>query len=157
MLMDKNLLEGYPVVIEIPVAWGEMDAYQHVNNVAYFRYFESARIVYSEKLGLHNLKERTGIGPILGSASCRYKIPLTYPDTISVGAKTTEMEEDRFTMKYAVVSHKHRKIAAEGDGVIVMYNYTEGKKTVIPEELRKKVLAFENLDNSFTKMIRTRK
>ncbi|HEY6010142.1 MAG TPA: acyl-CoA thioesterase, partial [Nitrospirota bacterium] len=30
--MDR-LLEGYPGVIEIPVAWGEMDAFQHVNNI----------------------------------------------------------------------------------------------------------------------------
>ena len=37
----------YPVVIEIPVAWGEMDAYGHVNNIVYFRYFESARIATS--------------------------------------------------------------------------------------------------------------
>jgi acyl-CoA thioesterase FadM len=40
------------------------------------------------------------------------------------------MEEDRFTMKYVVVSHKHKKIAAEGYCVIVMYNYNEGKKTL---------------------------
>ncbi len=143
--MDNKLLEGYSIVIDIPVAWGEMDAFQHVNNVVYFRYFESARIMYSQKLGLHLLKERTGIGPILGSASCRYKLPLTYPDTVSVGAKITDMAEDRFTMKYVVVSHKHKKIAAEGDGIIVMYNYTEGKKTAIPEEIRQKILAFEKM------------
>jgi acyl-CoA thioester hydrolase len=141
--MDNKLLEDYPIVIEIPVAWGEMDAFQHVNNVAFFRYFESARIMYSEKLGLHNLKEQTGIGPILGSTSCKYKLPLTYPDTVSVGAKVTDMAEDRFSMAYVVVSHKHQKIAAEGDGVIVMYNYKEGKKTAIPDELRKTILAFE--------------
>jgi acyl-CoA thioester hydrolase len=143
--MDNKPLEGYPIVIDIPVAWGEMDAFQHVNNVAYFRYFKSARIRYSEKIGLHRLREQTGIGPILGSASCRYKIPLTYPDMVSVGAKITDMTEDRFTMKYVVVSHKHQKIAAEGDGVIVMYNYTEGKKTPIPDEIRAKILAFEKM------------
>lgn len=142
--MDQSFLEGYPVVVEIPVAWGEMDAFQHVNNVAYFRYFESARIVYSEKLGLHEHKERTGIGPILGSTSCKYKFPLTYPDTISVGAKTISIEEDRFTMKYLVVSHHHQKIAAEGEGVVVMYNYHEGKKTAIPYVIRQRLSAMED-------------
>ncbi len=146
IVMDKKLLEGYSIMIDIPVAWGEMDAFQHVNNVAYFRYIESARIAYSEKLGLHLLKEQTGIGPILGSASCKYKIPLTYPDTVSVGAKVTALEEDRFTMKYVIVSHKHQKIAAEGDAVIVMYDYNKSKKTAIPEEIRKKVLAFEKME-----------
>jgi hypothetical protein len=33
----EKLLEGYPVIIEIPFAWGEMDSLQHVNNIAYFR------------------------------------------------------------------------------------------------------------------------
>ena len=116
--MNDQLLEGYPVVIEIPVAWGEMDSFQHVNNIVYFRYFESARILYSEMLGLHKLKDDTGIGPILGSTSCKYKFPLTYPDTVSVGAKIVGIEEDRFSMKYVVVSHRHKRIAAEGDGVV---------------------------------------
>jgi acyl-CoA thioester hydrolase len=143
--MDNKLLEGYSVVIEIPIAWGEMDSFQHVNNVAYFRYFESARIRYSEKLGLYKHKDETGIGPILGSTSCKYRLPLTYPDTVSVGTKITDIAEDRFTMKYVVVSHKHQKIAAEGDGVVVMYDYREGKKTAIPEEIRKRILAMEKM------------
>jgi acyl-CoA thioester hydrolase len=143
--MDNKLLEGYSVVIEIPIAWGEMDSFQHVNNVAYFRYFESARIRYAEQLGLYKHKDETGIGPILGSASCKYRLPLTYPDTVSVGAKITEIAEDRFTMKYVIVSHKHQKIAAEGEGVVVMYNYREGKKTAMPEEIRKRILALEKM------------
>jgi acyl-CoA thioester hydrolase len=143
--MDNKLLEDYSVVIEIPIAWGEMDSFQHVNNVAYFRYFESARIRYSEKLGLYKHKDETGIGPILGSTSCKYRLPLTYPDTVSVGTKIIDIAEDRFTMKYVIVSHKHQKIAAEGDGVVVMYDYREGKKTAIPEEIRKRILAMEKM------------
>jgi acyl-CoA thioester hydrolase len=48
----QDLLAEYPLVIEIPVAWGEMDAFQHVNNIVYLRYAESARIAYLERAGL---------------------------------------------------------------------------------------------------------
>jgi acyl-CoA thioester hydrolase len=143
--MDDIILEGYPIIIEIPVAWGEMDSFQHVNNIVYFRYFESARIAYSEKLGLHRMREETGIGPILGSTSCKFKLPLTYPDTVSVGVKITAMETDRFSMKYVIVSHKHRKVAAEGDGVIVLYNYREDRKTAIPDDIRKRIAEIEKI------------
>jgi acyl-CoA thioester hydrolase len=143
--MDNKLLESYPIVIEIPVAWGEMDSYQHVNNIVYFRYFESARIRYSEKLGLHTMREETGIGPILGSTSCRFKLPLTYPDTLSIGAKITSLEEDRFSMQYVVVSHRHQRVAAEGDGVVVMYDYRAGRKTLVPEELRMRIREIEKI------------
>jgi acyl-CoA thioester hydrolase len=138
-----ELLKGYPVVLEVPVAWGEMDAFQHVNNVVYFRYFENARIVYSERAGLHKFKVQTGIGSILGSTSCRYKFPLTCPDTVSVGAKTVHLAEDRFTMQYVVVSHRHDKITAEGDGVIVIYDYRENKKTAMTDEMRRRLTALE--------------
>ncbi len=139
----SQLLTDYPVVIEIPVAWGEMDAFQHVNNVVYFRYLESARIAYFQELGLMEVMERTGVGPILASVQCRFKIPLTYPDTVSVGVRVSGMGEDRFTMEYAVVSQRLEKIAAVGKGVIVSYNYSENKKAPLPTEMRDLILALE--------------
>ena len=101
----KELLETYPVVIGIPVAWGEMDSLQHVNNIVYFRYFESARMAYFRELGIWDYMHETGIGPILASTQCKFKIPLTYPDTVSVGARITEIEVYRFLMNYVLVSH----------------------------------------------------
>lgn len=139
----ENLTEGYPVVIKIPVAWGEMDAFQHINNIVYFRYFESARIAYFEKLNLMDMMNRTGIGPILASTSCKFRIPLKYPDKVLAGARVSCIEEDRFIMDYIVVSDKHKKIAAEGDGLIVAFNYSENRKTLIPEELRQRILDIE--------------
>ncbi|MCX5846900.1 MAG: thioesterase family protein [Deltaproteobacteria bacterium] len=138
-----NSIDGYPVVIEIPVVWGEMDAFQHVNNVVYFRYFENARIVYYEKLDVLDLMKRTTIGPILAATSCRFRMPLTYPDKVLIGAKVTNIEEDRFTMNHLAVSTRHQKVAAEGDAVVVAFNYRENKKAPIPDALRQRILDVE--------------
>src|ERR1044071_1616172 len=129
-----NLLKHCPVVIETPVAWGEMDAFRHLNNTAYFRYFESGRIAYFERLNLLKYMEATGVGPILASTTCRFKIPLTYPDKVSIGTRVSIIEDDRFTMEYYVVSHKHQKVAAEGSGLIVCFDYRQNKKTNLPAE-----------------------
>ncbi|MFL2743741.1 MAG: acyl-CoA thioesterase [bacterium] len=129
----KELLKSFPVVVEIPVIWGDMDSFQHVNNVIYFRYFESARIQYFEAVGLMDIVEQLGVGPILGSTSCRYRTPLTYPDTVYVGAKITEMHEKRFTMEYLIVSEQHPETVAEGSGVVICYNYQKNQSTQIPE------------------------
>ena len=142
----KNILSTCPVVIEIPVAWGEMDAFGHVNNIVYFRYFESARIAYFTKLDLLNFMSETRIGPILATTQCKFRLPLTYPDTVSAGAKIVKLEDDGLTMAYYVVSHKHQKIAAEGDGRIVGYDYRGNKKVPIPDELRRRILAVEKVD-----------
>jgi len=136
-------LAGFPVVIDIPVAWGDMDALRHVNNIVYFRYFESARIAYFEKLRFWEFMNQTGVGPILASIQCKFKIPLTYPDTVSVGTRIPSIEQDRFVMEYRAVSHKSQAIAAEGEGVVVSYNYRESKKTALPEEMKQRILALE--------------
>jgi len=139
----ENLLDGYPVVIKTPVAWGEMDAFQHINNTVYLRYFESARIAYFYKLDMIEAMTRTGIGPILASTSCKFKIPLTYPDNVLIGAKVTSIDEFSFMMGYCVFSVNHQKMAAEGDGLIVTLNYQENRKVPVPEELRQRILALE--------------
>ena len=139
----SNLLRDYPVVIEFPVAWGEMDAMGHVNNIVYFRYFESARIAYFEKMNLLGYMTETGIGPILGEISCKFKIPLSYPDRVLIGAKVVRIKEDRFIMNHLVVSIKHQKVAAEGESVLVTYNYREGKKVTVPEVVKRSILDME--------------
>jgi acyl-CoA thioester hydrolase len=137
-------LASCPVVIEIPVAWGEMDALRHVNNIIYFRYFESARIAYLERLGWWEFMDQTGIGPILASIECKFKMPLMYPDMISVGTRVSRIEEGRFVMHYHAFSHKSQRIAAEGESVIVSYNYRENKKTRLTGELKQRILALED-------------
>jgi acyl-CoA thioester hydrolase len=139
----KELLEAFPVVIEIPVAWGEMDSFQHVNNIVYFRYFESARMAYFDRLDIWTYLNETGTGPILASTNCRFRIPLSYPDAVSVGARITDLDDDRFLMKYLAVSHRHEKTAAEGEGLIVSYDYREQMKAALPEEIKGRIRALE--------------
>ncbi len=139
----KDLIGTYPVSVEIPVAWGEMDAFQHVNNTVYFKYFEIARIKYFEKIDFIKIMTDRGIGPILSSTSCQYKIPLTYPDHVTAYAKVSTLKKDRFIMEYAVFSRKVEKIAALGEGTLVTYDYQNNQKTDMPDDLRKTIIDLE--------------
>jgi len=136
-------LSDYPVVITVPVAWGEMDSLGHVNNIIYFRYFESARIVYLERSGLMEVMKRSGIGPILAKTSAAYKKPVRYPDTLSVGARVAAIGTTSFVMEYLVESRAMGITAAFGDAVIVTYDYAKGAKARVPDEV---VGAIESLE-----------
>lgn len=133
--MRPDPLAGFPVRVEIPVAWGEMDAFGHVNNVVYFRYFESARIACFEALEYMDLMRQTGVGPILAETSCRFRLPLEYPDTVVAGARVSEIGSDGFLMSYLVVSRRHGRVAAEGSGRIVSYDYENKCKAPLQPEL----------------------
>src|SRR5438128_1308755 len=126
--MSNQLLAGYPVIVELPVVWGEMDSYRHVNNVVYFRYFETGRVEYMRRLGWPEIEKQTGVGPILASTQARFRRALTFPDTISVGTRIIDVSADRFTLDHRIVSHTQQVLTTEGQGVIVAYDYRAEKK-----------------------------
>ena len=37
-------------ITKMPIRWGDMDAYGHVNNTIYFRYMEQARVEWIEDM-----------------------------------------------------------------------------------------------------------
>jgi acyl-CoA thioester hydrolase len=134
--------DKYPFFIEDNVEWGDMDAFQHVNNTMYFRYFERVRFAYFDKLGVTAEMESSGIGPILASTQCRFRSALTYPDEILIGSGITGLQADRFLMKYGIYSKKDQCVAAEGDGFIIYFDYNKNLKADIPARL------FDILQNS---------
>lgn len=141
--MSSPLLKDFAFAISFPIAWAEMDYFQHVNNIFYLRYFENARIAYFEKCGLMDLMRTQGIGPILAETTCRFRKPLTYPDTIHVGARIARYNPERFEHEYTLVSEKLGQIAAYGSGIIVAYDYRRLQKSAFPDSQKAAMEALE--------------
>ncbi len=146
MSKKKNeFLQDYPIILKQNVLWGDMDAFQHVNNAVYFRYFEDARLAYFEKTGVMKNMEQTNIGPILAETQCQFRAPVTYPDHILIGTRLKELPtqgDKRFVMEYAVYSEQHDNVAAKGTGNVVFYHYEQGASCEIPVNL---ISAFKQL------------
>ncbi len=131
--MSHKSLAQFPVVIDLPVQWGEMDAYGHLNNTVVFRFFESARIAFLERCNFLRAYDELQIGAILHSTACRFRRPLYYPDTVRVGARVSKVHGDRFEMEYLVFSTAQDAVAAEGTATVVSFDYGERAKTSLPE------------------------
>ncbi|MFK7804378.1 MAG: acyl-CoA thioesterase [Anaerolineae bacterium] len=136
----EEILAPYKIRLDIPILWGHMDSMQHVNNTMYFRYMESARLDYFLRFD----PAMTGAGMILHSCDCRFRIPLTYPDTVTVGARITKIEPFRVTMHQIVVSHNYGKIAAEGSAIMVGYNYEKLEKAPISDSVKQIILGIDD-------------
>lgn len=138
--MSAEILKDYPVQVEIPIAWGDMDAFQHVNNLVYLRHFETARMAYLERCDYKAVMEHTKVGPILRDSTCRYRIPLTYPGRVISATRVTHLKDDRFTMHHLVYSLDHKAVAAEGTAVIVCVDYEKNSKAPVPAKMRSIIL-----------------
>jgi acyl-CoA thioester hydrolase len=137
--LHTSELVGFPTVIELPVQWGDQDAYQHVNNVLHFRWFESARIAYLEQIGLKDLYHKERVGPILAAINCNYRRQLQYPDVVQVGARITRIGRTSMQMEHVLFSTAQRSVVADGSSTIVTFDYKAQKPTPVPAEIRAKI------------------
>ena len=134
--MDMGELEErYPIILFQDVIWGDMDAFQHVNNTVFFRYFEDARWEFFNRFGVSEYKAKHNVGPILAATNCDFKMPLTFPDRIHIGARYTIPSPKKISMEYVLYSEEHDDIAAEGEGLLVYYDYGQGRSCEIPSEI----------------------
>lgn len=142
-------MQGFPVTLELPVQWGEMDALRHVNNAQFFRWFESARIAYFDRLrasipGAGATVGLGDIGPILASTSCDFLRPVTYPAVVRVGARVSELGNSSMRMDYAVErTDAPDDLCAKGTSVVVLVRYSTLQKVRVPDEMRAAIDAIE--------------
>ena len=130
----------HSITLRIAVAWGDMDALAHVNNTVYLRWFESARIVWWERLGLSDRPQVDGIGPILARTAIDYRRPVTYPDTVEVNAKTLRVGSKSVTLGYEVRSSAQGgAVVAAGETVLVLFDYHRKTPLPIDDALRRKM------------------
>ncbi len=113
------------------VQWGDMDAAQHVNNIVYLRWLESARLELFLKLnsGTLDFKE---IAPILAWHDCKYIFPVTYPDDVVVTYDVAHIQEYKIACLGKVYSQTNERLVAISNSVLVAYDYRSLKKIEIP-------------------------
>jgi len=135
----------FPVAVERPVRWGDMDAFQHVNNTVYFRWFECARIAYFQRVGFDGGES---VGPILAHTECRFRRPVAFPDTVVIRAGVVALGDDRFTMASRGEAAAAGGLVAEGTGHVVAFDYRAGAKAPLPPAVLTALRSLEGLDAS---------
>lgn len=132
-------ISEYPVIFEQNVAWGDMDAFGHVNNVQYYRYIESARICYFDELDIF----KQDVFTVVASSQCKYFSPIFYPDQLKIGVRVEELRNSAIRMSYLIWSMQQQKIAAAAEAVIVCVDKVNMQKIAMPEMVRQKIKQIE--------------
>ena len=116
----------------IPIRWGDMDAYGHVNNTVYFRYMEQARVEWIEAMRIP--VRPGGDGPVIINAACTFLRPLTYPGTVEV--RTLIGALGRSSCETFVEMRIDGELYAEGSAKVVWMNPQTGKSVPLPAAVR---------------------
>ncbi|RIX46037.1 MAG: acyl-CoA thioesterase [Rhodocyclales bacterium GT-UBC] len=121
-------------VTTMPIRWGDMDAYGHVNNTVYFRYMEQARV---EWLEAENVVVRPGgDGPVIINTACTFLIPLTYPGRVEVRTYVGSIGRSSVQTYVEMRVEGDDRLYAEGSAKVVWMDTRTGKSVPLPDHVR---------------------
>jgi acyl-CoA thioester hydrolase len=118
------------------IAWGDMDAFGHVNNARYFAYFEMARVSWLRTFVdiQGNSFGSNTTGPVIKSANIEYLKPIVFPATINICLTTSNIRRSGFTIEYTI--KQDNIIHARGGTIIVWVDLATGKPIALPELIK---------------------
>lgn len=127
-------MEGFPVVREFVVHWGDMDALGHVNNTRHLRWMETVRVDLFRMIELRTAGSKAH-GPILANLSVDYHKPIHYPDTVTVATRVASLGNSSFKLEN-VVYDGAGDLCASGECTIVLYDFENERSVPLTVELR---------------------
>jgi acyl-CoA thioester hydrolase len=122
------------------VRFGDLDAMQHMNNVEFLRFFETARIDFITQLAPeHDPGHPNGFGFIFAECHIAYKAPAHYNDEIRTFIRPVELKRSSIRLGFEMRVVADDRLVAEGWGTLVGYDYASGRAQPIPEAFRERV------------------
>ncbi|WP_026932671.1 acyl-CoA thioesterase [Christiangramia echinicola] len=134
-------ISDYKLSLELRIDWGDLDMYEHVNNVSYMRYLQSGRVNFWEASGIHEFYRNSNQGTMLVSTKCDFKRSLIYPGKAVVKTKLDFIGNKSFGLKHLILDEKG-EICAEGTDVVVCFDFDKNETFPVPDWLRKKISEF---------------
>ena len=137
----QETADRYRSFVRLTTRWMDNDVYGHINNVAYYAYFDSAANHYLIHSGGLDVLKSPVIGLVVES-KCNYFKPLAYPDTLQVGLRVDRLGKSSVTYGIGVfredpqTSGPEPEAAAAGHFVHVFVDRHSRRPTPIPEPLR---------------------
>jgi acyl-CoA thioester hydrolase len=116
----------------IPIRWGDMDAFGHVNNTVYFRYMEQTRVDWID--AAFPARGEQALPPlVIVNASCTFQLPLVYPGTVEVRMLLSDPGRTSVGSFYEMWMGDRRY--AEGAAKMVFVDPVTGRPAPLPESV----------------------
>lgn len=119
--------------IQIRVRYQETDAQGRVHHANYFTYFEQGRVELLRAAGFdYRRLEAEGFMLVVAEIGCRYYLPASYDDLLTLRTTTVSAKGARVAHRYEVF--RDGELLAEGTSVVACIN-RQGKVTRLPRFL----------------------
>lgn len=134
---------SYKHFLPLQTRWADNDVYGHVNNVAYYGYFDTIVNEYLISAGALDIHEGQVIGLVV-ETGCKYFAPLEFPEKLEGALRVAKIGNSSVRYELAIFKEGEDTPAAEGHFVHVYVDRETRKPVTLPDAFRaalEKILA----------------
>lgn len=120
------------ITVPLSVRWGDMDAFNHVNNSVYATYLEEVRLRWFATL--NGPWVSPDMGPVVASMRIEFRQPIEWPEELIVELFCDRVGRSSLSLPFRMVSAKDSsRLYAEGSTVLVWIDRQTGKSVALPD------------------------
>ena len=125
----------FAVLRQIPTRWMDNDHYGHVNNVAYYAFFDTAVNGFLIEASGTDIRDLPAIG-IVAESSCRFLSAVSFPDTIHAGLGLEKLGTSSVVYTIALFRGEDEVPCAVGRFVHVYVDRDTRRPVPVPPAIR---------------------
>ncbi|ARU88981.1 thioesterase family protein [Pseudomonas sp. M30-35] len=126
----------------IPVRWGDMDSYGHVNNTLYLQYLEEARVAWFKYAGI--TLDSSAIAPVVLQTLHTYLKPVTHPATVKIELFTGAIGRSSLVLEHRLSTIEDPATTyGEGHCKLVWVDHRCNASVPMPEHVRTQLEALD--------------
>jgi acyl-CoA thioester hydrolase len=125
----------YRHVLAIPTRWADNDQYGHVNNVAYYAFFDTVVNEHLIRAGGHDTEGASAIG-IVVETSCTFHRSVGFPDVLDAAMRVARLGTSSAVYEIAIFRQGEDEPAATGRFVHVWVDRATNRPVPIPDAIR---------------------
>lgn len=133
---DAAPRSSYKHFLPLQTRWADNDVYGHVNNVAYYGYFDTIVNEYLIGAGALDIHEGAVIGLVV-ETGCKYFAPLEFPQKLEGALRVAKIGNSSVRYEIAIFTAGEDSPAAEGHFVHVYVDRATRRPVPLPEAFRR--------------------
>ena len=124
----------YRAFVEVTTRWSDNDMYGHMNNAAYYTFFDTAVTSWLISAGLTADPASTMF--FVAETGCRYLSEIGYPDRVAVGLRIARLGTSSIGYEIGLFRNDAETAAAEGLFVHVHVDAATRRPAPLPAAMR---------------------
>lgn len=125
------------------IDWSDLDLLGHVNNIAFSRFFQAARVEYCGHIGM-NVYLGMKTGPILAASRVQFTAQLFFPGNVRILTRIRKAGGTSIVLEHALFDDRGTMCAFAED-VVVRFDFKAGTKIPLGDEIRAMIADYESV------------